>query len=237
MKSVGISDQGLVRHRNEDNYLIKESQGLFVVCDGMGGHKGGHIASNLAVQIIADETENLDTKQIIDLIDQIIKKANSRIWEIGQNDPECYEMGTTITACVIDQNKLHIWHVGDSRLYIIRNNEIKQITRDHTLAEQMIADGLFKDGESSNTLFSHILTRALGISEEIEVDHYTEEISCNDIILICTDGLSNMLKDEEILAIIITSADNCIEKTARELLNKALENGGYDNITLILIQI
>lgn len=234
MKSVGISDQGLVRHRNEDSFFIRESQGLFIVCDGMGGHKSGHIASSMAVDIVARETENLTIAQVVEYIDEIIKKANRKIREAGQNDPECREMGTTITAAVISENKLYVSHVGDSRLYIVRNGEIRQVTRDHTLAEQMIEDGLLKVQDLSNTSYNHILTRALGIAEDIQVDHYIESLMIGDIILLCTDGLSDMLGAEEILEIIFSPAEN-IEGIARKLVDKALERGGHDNITVILI--
>lgn len=236
MKSVGISDQGLIRHRNEDNFLIEEPRGLFVVCDGMGGHKSGHVASNLAIEIIAEQTKNLKSKEIINLIDEIIIKANRKIWEIGQSDPECHEMGTTITAAIIDNDKLYISHIGDSRLYIIREDKIRQVTKDHTLAEQMIENGLLEENELSNVSYSHILTRALGIAEDIEIDHYIETLLDDDIILLCTDGLSDMLSDEDILTIILSSANEDIEKIAQQLVDKALEKGGHDNITLILIR-
>ncbi|SHH28709.1 protein phosphatase [Thermosyntropha lipolytica DSM 11003] len=234
MKSIGISDQGLIRHRNEDSFFIRESQSLFVVCDGMGGHKAGHIASNLAIEIIARETENLDRHELIKFIDEIIKKANRQIWEAGQNDPSCYEMGTTITAAIINENEMHIRHIGDSRLYIVRENRIRQVTRDHTLAEQMLEDGLLNAEELAHTSYNHILTRALGIEEEVQIDHYIESLLVGDIILLCTDGLTDMLADDEILEIVTEAGEN-LEQAAEKLVAEAIARGGYDNITLILI--
>lgn len=237
MKSVGISDQGLIRQRNEDSFFIRESQGLFVVCDGMGGHKSGHIASRLAVDIVARETYNIDNNQLVEVIDEIIKKANRKIWKAGQENPECREMGTTITVAIINDNKLYVRHIGDSRLYIIRGNSIRQVTEDHTLAEQMIKDGLLSAQELAYTSYNHILTRALGIEEEVQIDHYIEYLMVGDIILLCTDGLSDMLEDEEILEIVSSLSYENMEQTAQKLIDKALERGGHDNITIILIGI
>lgn len=237
MKSVGISDQGLIRQRNEDSFFIRESKGLFVVCDGMGGHKSGHVASRLAVDIVARETDNIDNNRLVEVIDEIIRKANQKIWEVGQKDPECREMGTTITVAIINENTLYVRHIGDSRLYIIRGNNIRQVTEDHTLAEQMVKDGLLSAQELSNTSYNHILTRALGIDEDVQIDHYVESLVVGDIILLCTDGLSDMLKDEEILEVVSSLAYENMEQTAQKLVDKALERGGHDNITVILIGI
>lgn len=230
MKVVSLTDIGSIRSRNEDSFLVREKDGLFIVCDGMGGHRGGHIASNLAIYTI--ETMINESPQItLDLLNQAIKEANLKIWQQGKENPDWHEMGTTITIAKITDMHIDICHVGDSRLYLIRNNTIKQITKDHTLATEMIESGILEKEQKS---YSHILTRALGVNKEIEIDNISFELYKGDIILLCSDGLSDMLSDQELCAII--TKNNDIVKTGNDLLQEALTKGGYDNITLILVQ-
>lgn len=230
MKVVGLSDIGSIRNRNEDSFLIREKEGIFIVCDGMGGHKGGDVASNLAIQTI-EQVINDCPHITLELLNQAIIKANQVIWQDGHDNPEWHEMGTTVTIAKITNMHMEICHVGDSRLYLIRDNNIKQITKDHTLAEEMAESGITNKGQKS---YSHILTRALGVNKEIEIDNIVVDLFTNDIILICSDGLTDMLTDEEILTIITRKND--VVEIGNDLLEEALTKGGYDNITLILVQ-
>ncbi len=155
MRAVGLSDKGLIREKNEDNFLINESKGLFVVCDGMGGHRAGDVASRLAVGIINKAAANSSIEDPIVFLNETIQEANRIIWLKGKENPQYYQMGTTVTAAVIKGKKLTVANIGDSSLFIIRNNSIRKVTRDHTLAEQMVADGISK---YKNKALNHILT-------------------------------------------------------------------------------
>lgn len=236
MKVVGISDTGRVRQKNEDRYLIDESLGVLVVCDGMGGHRGGDVASNLAIRIIKEGLEKSDNKDVCHLIEQSILEANRVIWQSGHENPEWYEMGTTVTAAVLGGNQLTVYHVGDSRLYIIGSNHIRQVTNDHTLAKQMLADGLLAPSEIRGNPYNHILTRALGVEDTVIVDTFNESITSGEYILLCSDGLSDMLEDKVIMEI-VTQENQDINKAAQGLVKRALEKGGFDNITVLLLRV
>ncbi|KUG03779.1 protein serine/threonine phosphatase prpc, regulation of stationary phase [hydrocarbon metagenome] len=234
MRATGLTDIGLVRKSNEDRLLIDEKIGLFIVCDGMGGHKGGDVASTLAIQVFKDSLAAFDRQEPVKWLTRCVIRANEVINSSSKENPELFEMGTTITAAILTELELLIAHVGDSRLYLINKTGIRKLTRDHTLAEQMLEDGLLKPEEMSNNAYNHVLTRALGIEEEIVTDHLAETVIPGDIILLCTDGLSDMLDEEEILSTINAFGPD-IEGAAHKLVASALDNGGYDNITLILI--
>lgn len=239
MEFAVISDTGLLRKQNEDNYLVMESYGLFAVCDGMGGHKGGEIASRIAVDCIseymANEVGNNSIANPLEVLNKAIQKANHVIWQQGQGNPEWHEMGTTVTAALLQKKHLFIANVGDSSLYLYRNGEMNKLTRDHTLAEQMVNDGLIKQEEKRNSAYNHILTRALGVQEKVKIDNFETTVNTGDIILLCSDGLNDMLDENEILDIL--QSGGSIQKETRRLLDAALGKGGFDNITIILLRI
>ena len=234
-----ISDTGLLRENNEDHYLVMEDYSLFAVCDGMGGHKGGEIASRLAVNCIEEYMLNLVTDNPNDkptsILNAAIYKANRLIWAQGQENPEWHEMGTTITAAILEKKQLAIANVGDSSLYIFRNGKLKKVTRDHTLAEKMVTNGLMKHDEKKSSGYNHILTRALGVGEEVVIDNFEIQLYGGDLVLLCSDGLTDMLEDYEIETIL--NQNNNLEKHINTLLEAALKKGGYDNITIILLRV
>lgn len=235
MRAVGITNIGLVRHKNEDSFVIKQEQGLFAVCDGMGGHKGGDVASKMAARTI-EELVNFDSvDEAVESISFAIKKANSTILEEARQNPDLSDMGTTITAAAVVDNTIVVGHVGDSSLFIIRNRTITKITRDHTLAEKMVADGLFKPEEAKKHSYNHILTRAVGTEDSILVDVFVIELYRGNTILICTDGLTDLLDEQDILRIVAEHDD--LHRTAQDLINMALSRGGHDNITTILVRV
>lgn len=238
MKVVGISDLGLHRKKNEDSFLINQNMGLFVICDGMGGHRGGDIASQMAINTIDEVCRTDPVNDTRDRLCQAIHKANANIWQQGHANPEWEGMGTTVTAALLENEKLTVANVGDSSLYIIRNQSIRKITTDHTLAEQMVKEGLLRFEEMRKSSYNHILTRALGVEYEIEIDVFEEQLEPGDYILICSDGLSDMLDENEILRIIMEAAakGEKLDVIARTMLGTALDKGGYDNITILLIQ-
>jgi protein phosphatase len=234
MHATGISNIGLVRESNQDTFLMERDIGLYLVCDGMGGHKGGDVAANLAIQAIQQSLDSYDSQNALKWLNQSVMEANQLIQDWSQKDPELFEMGTTLTAALINERELIIAHVGDSRLYRINQQGIKQLTRDHTLAQQMIRDGLLEG--SSDNAYNHILTRALGIETKVVIDNFIEPLDPGDIILLCTDGLSDMLEESDIFTILGEYGTD-LEGAAQKMLDSALKNGGYDNITLILIRV
>ncbi len=232
MEVIGLSNIGLVRERNEDNYYIDKNRQIFIVCDGMGGHKGGDVASKLAVDTVVGVISNqANISQY--LLNEAIKKAHYNIWQQGQNNPDLFRMGTTIILAHITNDTLHLHHVGDSRAYLVRGQSLTRLTNDHTLAAEMEKSGI---DENKRKSYNHILTRALGINEDLVIDNIILDLQDDDIILLCSDGLTDLLTDVEILNI-IKSNINQIPIIGRNLISAAIDNGGNDNVTLILIQI
>ncbi|MGR6835723.1 Stp1/IreP family PP2C-type Ser/Thr phosphatase [Syntrophomonas erecta] len=232
---VGVSETGLVREKNEDSYLIDEKRGIFVVCDGMGGHKGGEVASRLAIDIFRETAEQDQGNNPIVILNTAIKKANRTIYEQAKSNPYLDDMGTTVTAAMITDYFMTIANVGDSSIYIIRGKNIRKITRDHTLAEQMLNKGLINEDQIRGNSYNHILTRALGIELQVTIDNFQEQLMPGDYVLLCSDGLTDMLTDDEILAIILDN--NEVSQISQGLVRQALDRGGYDNITLILLRL
>lgn len=234
MKVVGITDIGMVRKNNEDAFWIDEVNGLFIVCDGMGGHRGGEVASRMAVEKVRLSLSNSDPASPTHRLIKSIQDANRAIYQAGQKNQDLYEMGTTITTALHAGNNLNIANVGDSGAFLIRSDSIRKITRDHTLAEQMFSNGMLKPEELRDNAYNHILTRALGIDVEVDIDIFELEVQSNDIVLMCSDGLTDMLDHKEIFDL-IKQAGNNIEQAAEMLRGAALRKGGYDNITIVLI--
>lgn len=238
MQAAGISHIGLVREKNEDKYIMDLQQKLFVICDGMGGHKGGKIASAMAAQVIERQYTSNDEQDRSAALNAAINAANQKIWQVGSDNPEYQEMGTTATAAVIAGERLIVAHVGDSSLFLLRDGQIRKITTDHTLARQMVIDGLLGEDEIRTCAYNHILTRAVGVQANIEIDNYTEVIQPGDQIILCSDGLTDMLADEEILEIMNENkAAADLDQLARALVDAALNKGGYDNTTIIVLGI
>ena len=239
MDTAYISDIGLLRKNNEDRYLVMDEYGLFAVCDGMGGHKGGDVASKMAVDCLHEYMLNLAADSLsqnpISVLNAAIQKANHLIWLQAQGNSELHEMGTTITAAMIRKKQLAVANVGDSSLYVFRNGKLNKITRDHTLAEKMVADGLLKNEDKKSSGYNHILTRALGIQEEVKIDNFEHQLYRGDLVLLCSDGLTDMLDDNEIQTLL--NQEENVQKSLDTLLDTALTKGGYDNITIILLRI
>ncbi|MEA4924367.1 MAG: Stp1/IreP family PP2C-type Ser/Thr phosphatase [Syntrophomonadaceae bacterium] len=235
MKAAGVTDIGLYRKRNEDHYYIDTDKGIFLVCDGMGGHKGGDVASQMAVETVR---QSLDWEGPDDLVPSLLKTiqlANEVIYNKGQTDESLHEMGTTLTTAVILDQNMTIAHVGDSSLFHYRAGVLKKITRDHTLAEQMRADGLLKQEDIGSNVYNHVLTRAVGVEDHVETDIYHQEIAEGDWILLSTDGLTDLVKENEICEYLDSAHDP--QATAGALVELALSKGGYDNITIVLLSI
>jgi len=237
LKTFSITDIGQKRKINQDYVFSSEKAvgnlpNLFIVADGMGGHKAGEYASKCTVETICDEVKRSFEKNPTIILRKAIEKANENIRMQAQGDANLEGMGTTVVAATLMGKYLQIANVGDSRLYVI-NDTIKQITRDHSLVEEMVRMGGIDRESARNHPDKNIITRAVGVSEEVEVDFFTVELTPKDTILLCSDGLTNMLTDEEIL--MIMSGQRDIVEQAGKLVDAANEKGGKDNISVVLV--
>ncbi|MFA7078353.1 MAG: Stp1/IreP family PP2C-type Ser/Thr phosphatase [Syntrophomonas sp.] len=236
MKVAAITDIGLRRKRNEDYYCINEELSFFIVCDGMGGHKGGNVASRLAVETMQKYLSFTTFAEIIPSLRNAVQMANEAVYAQGRSDESLFEMGTTLTAAVIENGNMLVAHVGDSSLFHYKKDgRLKKITRDHTLAEQMLTDGLLKNENQQTNVYNHVLTRAVGVESKVEVDIYQEEITVGDWVLICTDGLTDLVSENEIYEHLKSAREP--QATAQALLDLAMGKGGYDNITIVLLSV
>lgn len=238
LKTFSITDIGLKRKINQDYVFSSEMQvgklpNLFIVADGMGGHKAGDYASREATKIIIESIENSQETSPVKLIRTAIELANKSLLEKAKESEDYTGMGTTMVVATITEECLYVANVGDSRLYII-NDEITQITKDHSLVEEMVRLGGIDEEAAKYHPKKNVITRAVGGAEEIEIDFFEIKLMPGDVILMCSDGLTNMLDDEEIKLIIEKQRD-VIEK-AEELVNAANQNGGRDNITVTIIE-
>lgn len=229
--SVGAaSDVGRVRDGNEDSYLLQEP--YFAVADGMGGHLAGDVASRLAVQTISEHTSDPSTATP-DGLERTVKDANAAIHRKASQDPSLHGMGTTCTLVLVDDSTLHIAHVGDSRAYRLRGDEITLLTEDHTLVGRMVKEGRLQPEEAERHPQRSIITRALGVDDEVEVDLLEERVEEGDRFLICSDGLTSMIDADAIREIL---RDNDDPQTAVDaLIAAANEAGGEDNITAVVL--
>ena len=243
MIAVGKTDIGKKRRHNEDAFFISTQQygplpNVYIVADGMGGHKAGSYASSSAVKFL-DEFMKDHFEIGFDLEDDItqflkraIKHVNYQLFKKSKSDPDYMGMGTTLTMATIIEDMLYVAHVGDSRLYTINNNGIYQVTKDHSLVQEMVSKGLISSQEAIKHPRRHIITRAVGTYEKVQVDTYHLDLDGAEYIFLCSDGVTTMLSDQEIHTI-ITSKSNLEEKTS-ELINAANNRGGIDNITVVL---
>lgn len=238
LKTFSMTDVGKKRELNQDYIYTSEMPvgnlpNLFIVADGMGGHKAGDYASRYTVETMLaeiSESKETDPKK---LLTQAIARANSFVFEKAMENPDMSGMGTTVVVAVCMEDELLVANVGDSRLYLI-NDTIRQITVDHSLVEEMIRRGGLDREAARLHPDKNIITRAVGVKEEVEVDFFRVALLRDDTILLCSDGLSNMVEDEQI-RLIVSGQRDIVEKT-EELIKAANENGGTDNISAILIE-
>lgn len=241
MKIYSQSDIGLVRDNNQDFFdsgSISENCAFAIVCDGMGGANGGGTASQITVKFITEnlekfKVENMHEDEIKDLLIKLSQDANTKVFEISKEDESLSGMGTTIVFSIISSNLIHLVHAGDSRAYIISGEEIVQITRDHSIVQELVESGEITTEQARNHPRKNVITRALGVNADLELDYYRHEFKENDALLICTDGLTNYLNDSELLKIINNVGD---EKSVDSFISEAKKRGGSDNITVVLIR-
>ena len=226
---VGVAtDVGRVRERNEDSYLAREP--LFAVADGMGGHRGGNVASELAIETLG--SFRVPAQGAAAALVEDIKRANLRVMERGASDRDLRGMGTTVTALVTQDARAHIAHVGDSRAYLLRD-ELQQLTEDHTLVQRMVREGKLTPEEAGHHPQRSVLTRAVGVEDGLDVDELTLDVHSGDRILLCTDGLTSMVENDAIERILKDEPDP--QSAAEQLVSLANEAGGEDNITVVVV--
>lgn len=232
------TDIGCKRKVNQDytfatDQPVGKLDNLYIVADGMGGHNAGDYASKYTVETVVREVKTSIETKTFRIIGKSIRVANELIRLRAKEDINLYGMGTTIVVATIENHQLQIANVGDSRLYIISRDNIRQITRDHSLVEEMVRMGGMDPETARNHPDKNIITRAIGARDSVEVDFFTEELKEGDLVLMCSDGLTNMLTDAEIEA--ICRQELPIEKKVDALIEAANANGGKDNIAVILI--
>jgi len=246
---VGVSDAGRVREHNEDTIGTDPDIGLVVLADGMGGYKAGEVASGIAVRTVlslvkdAVEREDLgrrDTDSGLSrpgiLLRDAIHRANKIIHQTARTQSHCEGMGTTVVAGLFFDDKLTIAHVGDSRLYRLRGEELKQVTQDHSLMNELVSRGFYTPQEAQRASAKNYVTRALGVEANVEVGLREETVEKGDHYVLCSDGLSDMVEDSDIHLTINTFGDN-LGSVAKQLIQLANDNGGRDNISVLLAQI
>jgi protein phosphatase len=238
---ICLTDKGRVRNHNEDNVIGDATSGLLVLADGMGGYQAGEVASEIAVREIlntvshqlAQHGAEVFQSQGGAVLKQAVIKANQAIYEAAQDDSDYYGMGTTVVSLWLQKSQAYIAHVGDSRLYRLRNNELQQLTVDHSVLQELIEQGFYTQEEARFAPNKNLVTRALGVSNVVDVDIQEVDVQPSDIFLLCSDGLNDMIEDKLIKAL-LQENQNDLQQAGELLMKAANEAGGEDNISVIL---
>lgn len=238
MKAYSITDVGKRRTMNQDfvyasDQAVGNLKNLLIVADGMGGHNAGDLASRCTVEQMVDYIEQSEEERPIRLLSMAIHHANEFVLEKSKSAKEYEGMGTTLVAATVMDGCLYVANVGDSRLYLI-DQKIEQITRDHSLVEEMIRVGELQRKDAKNYPDRNVITRAVGVRAPVRIDFFDVKLEKGDKVLLCSDGLTNMVEDEDILRIVKQSTS--MEEAARQLVNEANKNGGKDNISVVLAE-
>lgn len=248
IRSFGFSDVGKRREKNEDSFLVSDELSLYAVADGMGGHLGGDFASKIAAQTIEEVIRNLESDPDMTLqegetfrkgefqsyLRYAIRLSSRRIFEKASTDTKLHGMGTTSVILLFRDNKVYVANVGDSRAYRIRGSEISQITKDHSLVGEQLRAGILTEDEARGSRFKNIITRSVGFQEDVEADVDIRVVKPGDRFLLCSDGLSNLVRDEELRDVV---SANDLEAACRRLVDIANDRGGDDNITVVLTEV
>jgi protein phosphatase len=250
LELCALTETGQVRSHNEDNIFASRELGLAVVADGMGGYQAGEVASEIAVRVIADSVrESLGGAKLADanpaqsrarFMNQVLRDAvvtaNREIFGAAAVRPEYYGMGTTVVAALFSGGLLSLANVGDSRAYRLRDGELCQMSADHSVIQEFVSSGLYSEVEARARFNTNLVTRALGVDTEVEVDLREERSQPDDLYLLCSDGLTDMVPDEQIEAALISDTGD-LTAAAEQLVSLANQAGGRDNISLILVRV
>jgi serine/threonine protein phosphatase PrpC len=234
MQTAVLTHQGLVRQQNEDSYVMLPDYSFFAVADGMGGHQAGAFASNLALSVIKEQVmvpgKGEDFRE---QLAKAVREANRRVHELSIKEPGKEGMGTTLTACWIREGIGHLAHIGDSRAYLLRDAQLVLLTDDHSFVGELLRHGSITASEAQSHPGRHMLTRALGFEAEVKVDTKSMTLQKDDLILLCTDGLTNLVEEQEIKEILMETKG--LQASLAQLVELSLQRGGNDNITLLAI--
>jgi PPM family protein phosphatase len=240
INACGATDPGLVRENNEDSIYMNQEAGLFIVADGMGGHDMGEFASATATKVIAGSILGnflqtvKDDEAILDILRNALKMANDEIYRYSQELSGRCIIGTTVSVALFVKNKLFIAHIGDSRIYLQRSGVLQQLTNDHNHAQELVDAGLLTADEAANHPQSHMLTRAIGVANDIIPDLSMHEVKCGDRFLLTTDGLLRVVTEKNAMKFLKARRD--LNTKCKDLLTKALEKGAPDNVSIIIAE-
>ena len=239
----GLSDIGLMRPNNEDIWSCLEQYGFFAVADGMGGHKSGEVAAKEAITFVRSSIEefflfpqkNSTMLELSSLFKLSIENANSWVHSLAQRREELFGMGTTLCTLLFHKSSMIYSHIGDSRIYRYRNKTLEQLTSDHSLKNKLISNGKFVDRGNRDFPYKNVLTRAIGTHSEVEVKSYIAPVQANDVYLMCSDGLTDYVNNEEISKTL--SCEYSLKETTHSLIEQTKRKGGCDNITIVIINV
>ncbi|MEG1932272.1 MAG: Stp1/IreP family PP2C-type Ser/Thr phosphatase [Pygmaiobacter sp.] len=241
MKIVGKTDIGTGRTENQDNYRagrMRDDTAWAVVCDGMGGAAAGALASSVAVTVLEEELvcglqSDLPTAGIRELLEKAVRCANSKVFSLSQAEIDKRGMGTTLVAAVLKNNKIHIVHAGDSRAYLFHGGMLDRLTKDHSIVQELVENGTLTEAEAASHPKKNLITRALGVQETLELDYSERQLRAGDVLLLCSDGLTNAAAEEELCKILEKTE---FFDTAKAMIQLALSADGQDNITALLVK-
>jgi len=239
-RAAALTDAGCQRQRNEDNYFVSPDSRVFAVADGMGGAVGGAMASKLAVEAIEKlwkdrPPHKLSKEEIKGWLDEAVSQANRSVWDVAEEDASVRGMGTTVVVAVqSEDNHLQIAHVGDSRAYLLREGKPQVLTNDHSVVQEMVRAGRLTEDQARINPYKNLITRCLGHDLEVEIDQTPVEVKPQDWIVLCSDGLPTVLRDEEICSVLEESQEP--EGVCQVLVKRTLDGGAPDNVTVVAIQ-
>jgi len=237
---TGITHQGMVRINNEDTISTLDELGVAILADGMGGHQAGEVASSMAVEMIKQYFSEImggtNTPPDGDNMLESIDLANTAVFELSQQRPECAGMGTTIVVCSFIDGKIITGHVGDSRLYRLHDSHLEQVTQDHSVVQELVSRGFMSPEEANNSMNKNLVTKALGIEAKVEADLNELDYQSGDVFLLCSDGLSDVATDAEIEKTMLENQQD-IAAAAQALVDQANAAGGPDNISVVLVRV
>lgn len=249
IRCVGLTDTGKVREHNEDTIATDPDIGLLVLADGMGGYNAGEVASGIAVKTVMNLIREQVEREDLSVLDResgmsrpsiilrdAIHRANKIIYQTARSQPQCEGMGTTIVAALFYDNKVSVAHVGDSRMYRLRGGRFEQVTMDHSLLQELVDRGFYSAEEAQRAANKNYVTRALGVEPNVEVELQEQPVQKGDVYVLCSDGLSDMVEDDDIHLTITTFGAN-LDTVAKQLIQLANDNGGRDNVSAVMAQV
>ena len=238
LEIVKLTDPGMIRSHNEDSVGFDADAGFVILADGMGGYNAGEVASGMAVAMLSDNLKAAlrDGRRDMEVLArEEVQKTNGAIFQAAQSQPQYNGMGTTLVLALFRDNRITVAHIGDSRLYRLRGEQFEQITRDHSLLQEQIDSGMITREDARHSHNKNLVTRALGVDAEVEAEVHEYPVLPGDLLLLCSDGLNDMVTDEDIQLTLALMGSN-LEMAAQQLVQMANDNGGRDNVSVILVR-